>query len=49
MFIYDEADYSLTLDYDAVPPEPALSVDDTAWAAQCVHAWRALPSERSLE
>jgi len=39
--IYDEADYSLTLNYAAPPPEPLLSADDATWAAECVRAWRA--------
>jgi len=39
--IYDEADYSLTLDYAAPSPESPLTDDDAAWAAECVRAWRA--------
>jgi hypothetical protein len=38
--IYQEADYALTLDYDAAPPEPTLSPDDALWAAERVRAWR---------
>jgi hypothetical protein len=47
--IYDEADYSLTLDYDALPPDPAFTPDDIAWAAECVRAWRTPHAERSPE
>jgi hypothetical protein len=43
--IYDEADYSLTLDYDAAPPEPTFTSDDTAWVAEYVRAWRIALSE----
>lgn len=38
--IYDEARYSLTLNYDEPPPEPALRQEDAAWAAERVRAWR---------
>jgi hypothetical protein len=38
--IYLEADYALTLNYDAAPSEPTLSLDDAAWAAERVRAWR---------
>jgi hypothetical protein len=38
--IYDEAEYSLTLDYTQPPPEPPLSEEDGAWAAECVQKWR---------
>jgi hypothetical protein len=38
--IYDEARYSLTLNYDEPPPAPSLSSPDTTWLEGCVHAWR---------
>jgi hypothetical protein len=38
--IYLEADYALTLNYDAEPPEPTFSPDDATWAAERVRAWR---------
>jgi hypothetical protein len=38
--LYDEARYTLTLNYDQPPPEPALSEADAAWAAECVKKWR---------
>jgi hypothetical protein len=37
--IYDESDYSLTLNYDQ-PPEPPLSGADAAWAAERIARWR---------
>jgi Protein of unknown function (DUF4058) len=39
--LYDEARYTLTLDYNQPPPEPALSEEDAAWAAACIASWRA--------
>jgi hypothetical protein len=38
--IYDEANYPLTLDYSQPPPEPPLSDEDAAWAAECIARWR---------
>jgi hypothetical protein len=38
--IYDEADYSLTLDYDMPAPEPLLSPEEAAWATACVQVWK---------
>jgi len=38
--IYDEADYSLTLDYDQPPPEPPLLEADATWAAERIQMWR---------
>jgi hypothetical protein len=39
--VYDEARYALTLNYDAPPPEPALSAEDADWARSCTRAPRA--------
>lgn len=40
--IYDEADYALTLDYRAPPPEPPLSDGDAAWVDDVLRraGWR---------
>jgi hypothetical protein len=41
--IYDESDYPLTLDYSQPPPEPPLSDEDAAWAAEQMRIWREQP------
>jgi hypothetical protein len=40
--IYDEADYTLSLDYAAPPPEPALSEDEAQWLDEVLRkaGWR---------
>lgn len=38
--IYDEARYSLTLNYNEPPPPPALASPDRAWVENCIRAWR---------
>ena len=37
--VVEEAQYGLTLDYNAAPPPPPLADDDVAWAAECVEKW----------
>ncbi|HEX6386205.1 MAG TPA: DUF4058 family protein [Anaerolineae bacterium] len=37
--VYEEAQYALTLDYNASPPPPPLADDDAAWAAGCIEKW----------
>jgi hypothetical protein len=38
--VYDEADYSLTLNYDEPPPEPPLAEEDAAWVREQVQRWQ---------
>lgn len=40
--VYDEADYSLTLNYDEPPADPPLSEGDATWVQEQVRNWRAL-------
>ncbi len=40
--VYDEADYSLTLNYDEPPADPALPEGDAAWAREQVRSQRDL-------
>jgi len=37
--VYDEARYSLTINYAEAPPEPPLPDADASWAAECLLAW----------